>query len=125
MLNGAGVTVGQVEADFAADQFEVNPAAVGQPRSLFTYFSPAGSVSGVGSPNVAGTESGHADTVGYALAFNFARSSTSASNPQAPAAIASAANVSPPPVYALPTAQLQWQTGGDQGDGGLGVWTRK
>ena len=63
-LNGAGVSVAQVEADFAPDQFEVNPAAVNQPASLFTYTSDAGSVTGTPAPNIAGTESGHADGVG-------------------------------------------------------------
>lgn len=63
-LNGAGVPVAQVEADFAPDQFEVNPAAVDQPDSLFTYTSPAGTVTGTPPPNAAGTESDHADAVG-------------------------------------------------------------
>lgn len=63
-LNGAGVPVAQVEADFAPNQFEVNPAAVNQPASLFTYTSPAGTATGTPPPNAAGTESGHADSVG-------------------------------------------------------------
>lgn len=63
-LNGAGVPVAQVEADFAPNQFEVNPAAVNQPGSLFTYTSPAGTATGTPPPNAAGTESGHADSVG-------------------------------------------------------------
>lgn len=63
-LNGSGVPVAQVEADFATNQFEVNPAAAGQPASLFTYTSPAGTASGTPPPNAAGTESGHADSVG-------------------------------------------------------------
>jgi hypothetical protein len=54
-------------ADFAQNQFEVNPATVGQPASLFTYTSPAGSVTGAPPPNVAGTESEHADSVGQIL----------------------------------------------------------
>jgi hypothetical protein len=64
-LNGAGVTVGQAEADYGgANYFEVNPTAVGQPASLFTYSSSAGTVTGAPPPNIAGTESWHADTVG-------------------------------------------------------------
>jgi hypothetical protein len=63
-LNGSGVPVAQVEADFATNQFEVNPAAVNQPASLFTYTSPAGTATGTPPPNAAGTESGHADVVG-------------------------------------------------------------
>jgi len=59
-LNGAGIRVAQAEA--AAPAFEVNPAAVNQPASLFTYFSADGSTGGF--PNSAGTESGHADGVG-------------------------------------------------------------
>jgi hypothetical protein len=62
-LNGSGVPVAQVEADTGPNQFEVNPAAVNQPASLFTYTSAAGSVTGVPPPNAAGTESGHADSV--------------------------------------------------------------
>ena len=63
-LNGSGVPVAQVEADLSTNQFEVNPAAVGQPASLFTYISPAGTASGTPPPNAAGTESYHGDGVG-------------------------------------------------------------
>jgi hypothetical protein len=59
-LNGAGVSVAQVES--AAPAFEVNPAQVNQPASLFAYFSAAGSASVF--PNAVGSESGHADNVG-------------------------------------------------------------
>lgn len=62
-LNGTGVPVAQVEADFAPDQFEVNPSAANQPASLFTYISDQGTAIGT-FPNSVGTESGHADTVG-------------------------------------------------------------
>ncbi len=59
-LNGAGIRVAQAEA--SAPAFEVNPAAVNQPVSLFTYLSSTGSSSVF--PNSVGTESGHADEVG-------------------------------------------------------------
>ena len=65
-LTGSGVNVGQAEADAdagAADSFEVNPGTVGQPASLFSYISGAGTVNGI-FPNAVGTESGHADQVG-------------------------------------------------------------
>ncbi len=61
-LNGAGIRVVQAEA--VAPAFEVNPAAVNQPVSLFTYISDAGSSSTF--TNSVGTESGHANGVaGY------------------------------------------------------------
>jgi hypothetical protein len=59
-LNGAGIRVAQAEA--SAPAFEVNPAAVNQPVSLFAYLSSTGSSSTF--PNSVGTESGHADGVG-------------------------------------------------------------
>lgn len=59
-LTGTGVLVAQVEAGGSA--FEVNPAAVNQPTSLFTWHSAAGSSNEF--PNTVGTESGHANTVG-------------------------------------------------------------
>jgi hypothetical protein len=59
-LNGAGIRVAQPEA--VAPAFEVNPAAVGQPVNLFTYFSAAGTDTNY--PNSVGAESGHADAVG-------------------------------------------------------------
>jgi hypothetical protein len=60
-LNGAGISVAQPEAANTTD-FEVNPAAVGQPTNWFKYFSASGSATGF--PNSVGTESGHADQVG-------------------------------------------------------------
>jgi hypothetical protein len=59
-LTGSGVNVAQAEAGESA--FEVNPAATGQPVSLFTYWSAAGSASAF--PNSIGSESAHANTVG-------------------------------------------------------------
>src|SRR5438105_868084 len=60
-LTGVGVKGAQAEAGSPA--WEVNPAAVGQPESLFTYWSSAGSDTSF--PNPLGSESGHADEVGY------------------------------------------------------------
>ena len=63
-LNGSGISVAQVEASLTTDSktWEVNPANVGQPGSLFTY------ASGVGTsavyPNTLGTNSWHAEDVG-------------------------------------------------------------
>jgi len=59
-LDGAGIRVAQPEA--VAPAFEVSPAAVGQPASLFTYISAAGTATNF--PNGVGVESGHADGVG-------------------------------------------------------------
>jgi hypothetical protein len=63
-LNGAGLRVAQPEAEVSTNPpaFEVNPANVGQPGSLFGYFSSAGSASVY--PNSLGTNSGHAEAVG-------------------------------------------------------------
>jgi hypothetical protein len=64
-LNGAGVRVAQVEGVVNTNSppsFEVNPAAMGQPVSLFTYFSSLGSSSTY--PNSVGAASWHADQVG-------------------------------------------------------------
>jgi hypothetical protein len=58
-LDGSGIRVAQPEA--SAPAFEVNPAVVGQPASLFTYASAAGTTTNY--PNSVGTESGHADSV--------------------------------------------------------------
>jgi hypothetical protein len=63
-LTGSGVAVAQVEANAGTNAFEVNPSAVNQPASLFTYISTSGRVSGVAPANAAGNESGHADAVG-------------------------------------------------------------
>lgn len=61
-LNGKGIRVAQAEA--GAPTWEVNPGAVGQPLSLFTYYSSSGSSPNY--PNALGSESSHADTVaGY------------------------------------------------------------
>lgn len=64
-LTGAGIPVAQAEAAINTNlppPFEVNPAAVGQPTNLFTYISESGTAANF--PNSAGTESGHANTVG-------------------------------------------------------------
>ena len=62
-LNGSGVRVAQVEADNPnSGEYEVNPAAPGQPAAKITYYSSSGSASGF--PNSVGTESTHADVVG-------------------------------------------------------------
>jgi len=66
-VDGAGIRVAQPEAPYGtATNWEVNPAAsgVGQPASLFTYFSSSGTANSF--PNAVGAESGHADAVaGY------------------------------------------------------------
>ncbi|MGB8371254.1 MAG: S8 family serine peptidase [Limisphaerales bacterium] len=67
-VNGAGIRVAQPEAaeSGTTTNWEVNPGAsgVGQPVSLFTYFSSSGTANNF--PNVVGAESGHADAVaGY------------------------------------------------------------
>ena len=59
-LTGPGVAVGQVEVD--APGWEVNPAAVGQPASLFTWRSADGTA--ITFPNGLGTDSWHANEVG-------------------------------------------------------------
>lgn len=63
-INGAGIRVAQPEAGYGtATNWEVNPGAggVGQPVSLFTYFSSSGTANNF--PNAVGAESGHADAV--------------------------------------------------------------
>jgi hypothetical protein len=63
-VNGAGIHVAQPEAGYGtATNWEVNPGAggVGQPASLFTYFSSSGTANNF--PNAVGAESGHADAV--------------------------------------------------------------
>lgn len=64
-LNGAGIRVGQPEAPIDTEGFdwEVNPDYVGQPVSLFTYYS--NGVSSTMFPNSLGGESIHADGVGW------------------------------------------------------------
>jgi len=59
-LLGSNVIVGQVEAGNPA--WEVNPAAVGQPVSRFTWTSASGSTNNF--PNAVGFESDHANQVG-------------------------------------------------------------
>jgi hypothetical protein len=62
-VNVAGIRVAQPEADYTlGTNWEVNPAAVGQPASLFTYFETNGTSSNF--PNSLSSESGHADSVG-------------------------------------------------------------
>lgn len=61
-LNGAGIYVAQPEANYnLGTNWEVNPGAVGQPVSLFTYTSANGSSTAY--PNSISSESGHADGV--------------------------------------------------------------
>ena len=66
-LNGSGIRVAQPEANVDGNTndpsaFEVNPANVGQPASLFTYASDAGATNVY--PNLVGADSWHADIVG-------------------------------------------------------------
>ena len=63
-LNGSGVVVMHCEAmeTNPPPEWEVNPANVGQPAGLFTYFSTNGPATGF--PNSLGVDSGHADGVG-------------------------------------------------------------
>ena len=60
-LTGNGVVVAQPESVLSSNDFEVNPATVGQPQSLFTWISSNGTATAF--PNVVGTESSHADGV--------------------------------------------------------------
>lgn len=62
-LNGSGIRVAQPEAIESAGttNFEVNPGAVGQPVSLFTYISSGGTTNNF--PNALGGTSGHAGNV--------------------------------------------------------------
>jgi hypothetical protein len=61
-VNGAGIRVAQPEADFdLGTNWEVNPSAVGQPTSLFTYFETNGTSTNF--PNSLSSESGHANSV--------------------------------------------------------------
>jgi hypothetical protein len=62
-LTGSGVKVAQPEgSDPGASDFEVNPATVGQPTSLFTYISSLGTATSY--PNAVGTNASHAEAVG-------------------------------------------------------------
>jgi hypothetical protein len=64
---GNGVNLVHPEAGGTATppDFEVNPAAVGEPASLFTYTSSNGTANVF--PNSIGSESSHADSVGFNL----------------------------------------------------------
>jgi hypothetical protein len=62
-LTGTGVRAAQAEA--GSPTWEVNPDAVNQPVTFFTYFATAGSTNTF--PNSLGSESGHADQVGNAF----------------------------------------------------------
>jgi hypothetical protein len=65
-LNGSGIRVAQVESNNkdnnSTNAWEVNPANVAQPITLFTYFSGLGSSGSF--PNSVGDWSSHADAVG-------------------------------------------------------------
>ncbi len=62
-LDGRGIRVAQPEASGQNDtNFEVNPNFIGQPQSLFTYISAAGTDTNF--PNLVGGYSGHAKDVG-------------------------------------------------------------
>ena len=65
-LNGSGIRVAQPEAgldtNVPALMWQVNPAAVSHPATIFSYFSSGGSAAAF--PNSLGSESGHADGVG-------------------------------------------------------------
>ncbi len=63
-LDGSGIRVAQPEAELSTNPptWEVNPANVGQPASLFSYMSSDGSASLY--PNNLGTNSWHAEDVG-------------------------------------------------------------
>lgn len=63
-LTGTGIYVTQAEASESGtnpNQFEVSPAATGQPTNLFTWISSSGTANTF--PNAVGSESGHADGV--------------------------------------------------------------
>lgn len=63
-LQGSNIWVAQPEADETqgSNNFEVNPAAVGQPTGLFTWISASGTATTF--PNSVGSESTHAYSVG-------------------------------------------------------------
>lgn len=63
-LDGSGIRVAQPEAEVATNPpaWEINPANVGQPESLFSYFFTNGSTNVY--PNDLGTNSWHAESVG-------------------------------------------------------------
>ena len=64
-LTGAGIRAAQPEASIGPSQWQVNPAAVNQPASLFTWTSSDGSSTTY--PNALGVESSHADAVGVSF----------------------------------------------------------
>jgi subtilase family protein len=61
-LTGSGVIAAQPEGTSTGNDFEVNPAFLGQPASLFTWASSSGTATIF--PNTVGAESGHANVVG-------------------------------------------------------------
>lgn len=69
-INGSGIRIGQPEAEVATSPpaFEINPADVGQPVTLFTYASSAGTSTTY--PNALGTNSWHAEDVANAMYGN-------------------------------------------------------
>jgi hypothetical protein len=72
-LTGATIRVAQPEALEAPNAWQVDPAGVGQPTSLFTWISSAGSASTF--PNALGVGSAHATEVGrhfYGVAYGVA-----------------------------------------------------
>lgn len=64
-LTGSGVIVGQPESSPAPGVWQVNPAAVAQPASLFTWIAAGGTATTF--PNGVGSESAHANGVGQVL----------------------------------------------------------
>ena len=60
-LVGTGVRVAHAEVPFSSNDWQVRPSAIGQPVSLFTYYSSGGTSTDY--PNALGTESGHANNV--------------------------------------------------------------
>jgi hypothetical protein len=66
-LNGAGVRIGQVEADVDTNgDWEVDPANAGEPTSLFVTYYTNGETS-TSFPNSLGGDSWHADDIGMIL----------------------------------------------------------
>ncbi|MGA2230225.1 MAG: autotransporter-associated beta strand repeat-containing protein, partial [Tepidisphaeraceae bacterium] len=66
-LTGAGVSVGQIEANFSqtgGNEFEVSPSTTGLPASLFTYIDQNGNATSIFNP---AAESMHADLVADSL----------------------------------------------------------
>jgi len=63
-LNGSGIRLAQPEAEVALSPpaWEIDPAGVGQPVTLFSYASDAGTATNY--PNTLGANSGHAEAVG-------------------------------------------------------------